>query len=108
MTGKESKAYKTVLACNTNIVDCLKANSPAKETLIAEYKKRAWIDIAAIPSETELVTLVLDRISIDARQYNIFMEMLENIAGMNLIADKLKGSGRFLTNMKIMKIMLEM
>ena len=108
MNDKESKAYKTALACNTNITDCLKANSAAKDALILEYQKREWIKPTATLNETELVTLVLNRISEDAGQYDIFMDMLEKIEGMNLIVDKLKGSGRFLnslTNTMIMKYM---
>ena len=98
MNGKESKAFKSVLACNTKIIECLKANRDAKDALNSEYKKRKWISVATTLNEEELVVLVLDRISNDAGQYNIFMKMLENIAGMNLIVDKLKGSDRLLTN----------
>ena len=92
MNGKESKAYKSVLACITGITECLQGNSSAKDKLILEYRKEKWIDINATPSETELVTIVLGRISNDARQYDTFMDMLEKIEGMNLIVNKLKGN----------------
>lgn len=92
MNGKESKAYKTVLACITDITDCLKANRPAKDALILEYQKREWINITETLNETELVMLVLNRVSSDAGQYDIFIDMLKNIAGTNLIVNKLKGS----------------
>ena len=100
MSGKESKAHKSVLACNTDIIECLQANSSAKDKLILEYQKKKWIDINATPSEAKLVTIVLNRIANDARQYDIFMDMLEKIEGMNLIVDTLKGNnydGRFST-----------
>lgn len=92
MSDKESKAYKSVLACNTNITGCLKANSAAKDSLILEYQKQKWVNPNATPSETELVTIVLDRIKNDARQYDTFMDMIKNIEGMNLILKKLKGN----------------
>ena len=103
MNGKESKAYKSVLACNTNITGCLKANSDAKDALNLEYQKREWIKPTATLNETELVTLVLDRIENDAGQYDIFMDMLKEIQGMDLIVKSLKGiySGRSLTNQSI-------
>ena len=91
MNDKESKAFMSVRAYIPDITNCLKTNRATKEALIMEYQKLGWIPITAIPSETELVTLALDRISNDAGQYNIFMQMLENIAGINLIVDKLKG-----------------
>ena len=91
MSGKESRAYKSVLACNTNITDCLKVNKAAKRELNSEYQKRQWISVATTLNEEELVSLVLNRIENDARQYYILMEMLDNIAGMNLIVDNLKG-----------------
>ena len=108
MSGKESKAYKSVLACITDITNCLRVNSAAKDALNVEYLKWEWISVATTLNEKQLVEIVLDRIATDAGQYNIFMEMLANIAEMNLIVDKLKGTGRFLnSNMMIMKYMLE-
>ena len=58
------------------------------------------------PCEAKLVTIVLNRIANDARQYDIFMDMLEKIKGINLIVDTLKGSNcdsRFLNSNMIMK-----
>ena len=91
-----SKEFKSVLACITDITNYLKVNRAAKDALNLEYQKRQWIGVPTTLNEEELVWLVLGRISIDAGQYNIFMEMLQNITGMSLIVDKLKGSDRFL------------
>lgn len=91
MNDKESKAYKSVLAFTTDITDCLKANSAAKDALISKYQEQEWIDSTTTLNEKELVTLVLNRISNNAGQYDIFMDMLKKIVGMNLIVNKLKG-----------------
>ena len=95
MNGKESRAYKSVLTCITDITDCLKANNAAKDALILEYQKQEWIEPTATLNEKELVPLVLNRISNDAGQYDIFMDMLKKIEGMNLIVNNIKGNGRF-------------
>ena len=103
MNGKESKSYKSVLACFTDIIASLEANRPAKDALILEYQREKWISITATLTEKELVILVLDRISNDAGQYDIFINMLKNIEGMNLILNNLKGNVRFLNSNMITK-----
>ena len=93
MSGKESEGYKSVLANIRTISSHLRANSAAKEALIIKYKEHSWLDPNATLDETGLVTLVLDRISNDDRQYDIFIDMLRGIVGTGLIVDKLKGMG---------------
>ena len=60
VNGKVSKAYnyKSVPACNTDITDCLKANSTAKKTLILEYGKEEWINIIATPTQQKLIAIL--------------------------------------------------
>ena len=47
--------------------------------------------LAANPTEEELVTIVLGRIGQDASQYGEFIDMLCDIAGMDLIVKTLTG-----------------
>lgn len=91
MSGEESRAYRSVLAHIDAITRCLKANSDAKDALVLKYKQMKWVDVTTILDENKLVSLVLDRISNDAGQYDIFIEMLKEIAGTDLIVDKLEG-----------------
>lgn len=77
----------------TIIISHLKANNAAKEALIVKYKELSWLDPTATLDETGLVTLVLDRISNDDRQYGIFIGMLKGIVGTDCIVEKLKGMG---------------
>lgn len=98
MSGKESRAYKCVLDNFHTISSSLRANSAAKAALIVKYQEKRWLDeTTETLDETWLVRLVLNRISIDDNQYDIFMEMLKDITGADLIVNKLKGKAYFPT-----------
>lgn len=100
MSGKESTGYKCVREHIDTISDHLKVNRGAKKALIIKYIQKEWfdIDVDKTRDETELVMLALNRISIDAREYDTFMEMLTGIAGTNLIVKTLKGKAYFSTS----------
>ena len=100
MNGKESEGYKSVRANIGTISSHLRANSAAKEALIIKYKEHSWLNPNATLDETGLVTLVLNRISNDVRQYDAFIGMLRDIEGTDLIVDKLKGMGYIHLNSK--------
>lgn len=90
MSGKDSIAYKSVLAHMDTITTHLRVNSGAKGALVTKYQQRSWLSIATTPDVMELVTMALNRISNDEKQYDIFMEMIGDITGMDLIVDKIK------------------
>ena len=96
MSGKESRAYKCVLHNIDTISNSLRVDSAAKAVLIVKYQEKRWLN-ATIETldETGLVRLVLNRISIDDSQYDIFMEMLKDITGTDLLVKKLKGNAYF-------------
>ena len=90
MSGKDSRAYKSVLAHIDTITSHLKVNSSAKGTLVTKYQQQGWLSITETPNENELVTMALNRISQDQKQYDIFMEMIGDITGMDIVARKIK------------------
>ena len=97
MSGKESRGYKCVLDNIDTIGSSLRANSAAKAALIVKYQEKRWLDeTIETLDETGLVRLVLNRISIDDNQYDIFIEMLKDIAGTDVIVDKLNGTTSYL------------
>ena len=69
----------------------LKVNKDAKEVLTWQYISKGWLDPVATPSEGELVSQVMVRIKDDPKQYDVFISMLKEIAGTNLIVKKLTG-----------------
>ena len=90
-SGKETREYNSVLQHIGIIGYSLKGNSAAKETLIHKYQENKWIDLTECPHEVSLVRLALNRITIDASEYHVFMEMLKVIVGMDVIIKKIEG-----------------
>lgn len=90
MSGKDSMAYKSVLAHIDTITSHLKVNSSAKGTLVTKYQQQGWLSITETPDEKELVTMALNRIAQDEKQYDIFMKMIGDITGMDIVAGKIK------------------
>ena len=83
--------YDSVLKNMICIIDHLKVNGDAKERLILKFQEKSWIDITSMPKEDELIRKVLNRIREDAKEFLVFIEMLQDITGMDGIVDKLKG-----------------
>ena len=90
MSSKDSTAYKSLLANIDTITSHLKVNSAAKGTLVTKYQQNGWLSITETPNEKELVTMALNRISQDENQYHIFMKMLGEITGTDIIVGKIK------------------
>ena len=63
----------------------LKSTPGARENLILHYKEHEWLDVTENPSEGELVTLALVRIKQDPSQFDLFIDMLRDTEGMDLI-----------------------
>ena len=100
--GKDTREYRSVLSRLNSITESLKVNPSAKESLTQKYQERNWLDIVAKPTEEELVTQALSRIKTDVKQYTVFIAMLEQTTGMNIIVDQLKG----IYNIKIFIIVI--
>ena len=90
-SGKQTREYKSVLEHIGNISYSLKGNSAAKQALTFKYQEKGWIAITESPDETSLVRLVLTRISLDPSQYRIFMDMLKDTEGMDIIVNIIEG-----------------
>ena len=86
--GKDtSNKYQRVKGNMDKITKALVATPGAKETLSAKCKQNNWFQVTADPSEKELVELVLVRIEQSTDQFDVFVSMLEEIAGMDQIVD---------------------
>ena len=83
--------YTSVRRNYATLTQHLEANKEAKILLTRQYKSEGWLDPVATPSEDELVSQVLVRIKDDPKQYDVFISMLKEIAGTNLIVQKLTG-----------------
>jgi hypothetical protein len=84
----ETREYTSVLEQMATITDYLKGS---RDTLIQKYQQEQWIPITEHPDAGGLVTIALNRISTDARQYDVFIDMLKDITGMDIIVERIQG-----------------
>ena len=90
-SGRETKEYRSIEEHMDNIRRHLRVNEDAKESLTEQYKKKRWLDIGGSPDPKALVDKVLDRILSDAGQYDVFIEMLKAVFGMDIICKNIEG-----------------
>ena len=83
--------YDKVLNVLDDITQALQLNPCARDKLTRLCQQEKWLNIAATPLEGELVKLALKRIEQDASQFDLFIDMLRNIEGMDLIVKTLTG-----------------
>ena len=81
--------YDKVLNKLDDIIKTLQLNPGARDKLTRLYRQDKWLDIAARPTEDELVTLALERIKQDPSQFDLFIDMLRDTEGMDLIVTTL-------------------
>lgn len=90
-TGMDTAEYKSVEKHMAELTDSLQVNQDARRSLIVQCQKNRWLALGAEPDAGTLVNRVLGRISGDANQYKIFIEMLNAIIGMDIICKKIEG-----------------
>lgn len=73
------------------ITRALKLTDGAKDELILHYITNKWLDAEANPSESELTKLALQKIKQDPSHYNLFIAMLRDTEGMDIIVVKITG-----------------
>ena len=90
-SGRDTREYTSVLDQMTTITDYLKVNTGSRDILIQKYQQKQWIPITEQPDAGALVTIALNRISTDTRQYDVFIDniMLKGITGMDIIVERI-------------------
>ena len=79
--------YDLVCSHLVKITNLLKTTKGAREDLTQHFVQKRWLANTQTPSENELVLLALQRIEIDPSQYDMFLNMLRAIQGLDLIVD---------------------
>ena len=87
--------YDRVLSNLVIITEALESSPSSLDKLTLLYKQHKWLHIKEKPKESQLVILALERIKQDPSQFNLFMEMLCSIKGMDLIVTILTGGGLY-------------
>ena len=93
-SGKTTEEYMSILENVDTIHRHLKVDKDSKELLTVQYVKKGWLGIGENPDSKALVDKVLERISSDTGhdQYDVFIEMLKEVAGMDIIWKKIEGT----------------
>ena len=86
--------YDRVRSNLDSIISSLKATPGAREALTVQFNMEKWFPLTESPTEYELVILALTRIKQDPSQYDIFLTMLREIEGMDLIVKMLYDRGK--------------
>ena len=73
------------------LVNTIEATPGALEALQTHFKAKSWLSPTVKINANELAALALSRIENNVKEYNVFMEMLGSVIGMDQIADTIKG-----------------
>ena len=84
-----STGYNKVRCNMSDIITALKSTPGATDELTGKYKQKGWLAITEYPTEDRLVNLALQRIKQDPKQYDMFIDMLRSISGMDLTVDRI-------------------
>ena len=83
--------YDQVLDKLGDITVALKLNPGARDKLTSLYHQNRWLEITENPDEEKLVRLALVRIKQDPSQFDLFIDMLGGIEGMDVTVKILTG-----------------
>lgn len=89
--GINSPHYKRVLENYDRLTEHLQTDKEAKKRLFAKFVAKGWYRPGDCPSENELVNIALKRIEHTPSELGVFIDMLEQIAGTEIIVQDLKG-----------------
>ena len=89
--SRNSPQYKAVLSHLEALTTALRVRPGAESSLLLKFKELSWLPIGTEASANELVTLALNRIENDVRDYDVFVRMLRNTAGMEQMVNTFAG-----------------
>ena len=73
-----------------SITEALKSNLGALQSLTLKVKAKGWHTTTSKPSADSLLSLIINRIKLNAHQFGEFNAMLDDVEGMDLVVEKLK------------------
>ena len=87
--GKDTLQYQRVKSHLEDITEALKSNPAAFQSLRLKVMEEGWQSTTGKLTEEELVCLVINRVKLDASQFEVFTSMITDTDGLDLVADKL-------------------
>ena len=90
-TSRKSPQYKAVLSHLEKLTTTLTVTPGSEGSLLLKFQELSWLAIGAVATAQELVTLALNRIETDVRDYEVFINMLKDTAGMEQVVKMIAG-----------------
>ena len=90
--GISSLQYICVRENIANITGYLQHNPAVKVDLARQLQSTGWLTTGVEVGPDALVSLVLQRISLDPNEYDSFVAMLEKVVGTEIIVKTLRGT----------------
>lgn len=88
-SNKLTREYRSV---QKNLCRFIGADSEATDTLTLKFQEVSWLGVdCGKKSAADLVRSALCRIDSNVGQYYLFMDMLRNTVGMDLILEDIEG-----------------
>ena len=91
MSNRNSLQYKAVLNHLEALTTALRVTPGAESSLRLKFQELSWLPIGAEASANELVPLALNRIENDTSDYEMFINILRNITGMEQLVNTITG-----------------
>ena len=87
----DNPQYKAVLENLIPLVRTIEATSGSLEDLQRQFTVKSWLSPTAHTNANGLATLALNRIKTNVKDYDVFMEMLSSVTGMDQIVGIIEG-----------------
>ena len=83
--GIYSSEYKALQTNIYQVVHVIESVPKGNEALGMKFMEKGWIGVNARPDELSLVTVVLTRIELDTGEFDVFIDILKQVEGMDQI-----------------------
>ena len=90
-SGLETPEYKAVINAYGDITHALQMIPTANAELSTKFIQENWIAPGVKCSNNDLLNSALVQIRLKASQFQVFLSMLRDMAGMDLVVERLQG-----------------
>ena len=89
----DSPRYNSVLVNKTRIIESLEATKTTRKLAI-KFQEKKWTGLTSNPTAEELVDNVLGRIKEDEEDFDIFVEKLKELVGLDQLVATLEKTSK--------------
>ena len=96
MAGRRTPQYLAVLKNFEKLRTALKETDGAEESLLTIFKSQGWLGALAKTKADELLTKALNKIENKAESYEVFIQMLQDVSGIEDAVEEIISALRLL------------